>query len=70
MKSGYSDKSREAALEYLLVIQGCNGTIRSRLLVRWDLEATDAEMLYESANGYSVVLSGALMKSDWMKRAH
>ena len=55
-------------LVYLMVIQGRSGALKSKLLVRWDLSAEGAEMLYESSNGYSVVFSGAILKSMWMKR--
>lgn len=55
-------------LLFVLIVQGRGGSARSKLVKRVDLKQAGAEMFFESANGFSVVFSGAMLKKDWEKR--
>jgi len=67
---GQSRESDEKPdLVYILVVQGCSGAFRSKLVLRTKLETAGAEMFYEAVNGFSVVFTGAILKKNLEKRA-
>lgn len=52
------------SLAYLVVIQGREGSLRSKLLILSSVQDVGAEMFYHAANGWSAVFSGAILQSD------
>ncbi|KAI4280405.1 MAG: hypothetical protein L6R38_004500 [Xanthoria sp. 2 TBL-2021] len=54
-------------LDFLLVIQGKNANERSKIVVEHTLEDAATSMLHEAINGFSVVFTGALLRSDSTK---
>jgi hypothetical protein len=56
-------------LVYILVVQGCSGAFRSKLVLRTNLQTAGAEMFYEAVNGFSVVFTGAMLKKNLERRA-
>jgi len=59
---------KDPALAFLLVIQGRSGGSRGKLVLRTDLHIAGAEMFYEAINGYSVVFSGVILKTNLGRR--
>jgi hypothetical protein len=59
---------KQPDLAYILVVQGSSGAVRSKLVMRTNLQMTGAEMLYEAVNGFSVVFTGAMLKKNLEKR--
>ncbi|KAL8672161.1 MAG: hypothetical protein Q9168_003360 [Polycauliona sp. 1 TL-2023] len=51
-------------LDFLLVVQGKNASERSKIVVEHKLEDAATSMLHEAINGYSVVFTGAILRSD------
>jgi len=60
--------SDSVKLSYFIVVEGRNGRICSKLVERTNLNRLGTDILWECANGYSVVFSGAMLKTDWMQR--
>jgi hypothetical protein len=63
------ESQEQPDLAYILVVQGCGGAFRSKLVLRTNLETAGAEMFYEAVNGFSVVFTGAILKKNLEKRA-
>ena len=61
-----SDPSQQPKepLDFLLVIQGENANERSKVVVEHTIEDAATSMLHEAMNGFSVVFTGALLRSD------
>ncbi|KAF2803386.1 uncharacterized protein BDZ99DRAFT_526742 [Mytilinidion resinicola] len=59
---------KESDVVFILVVQGRSGSNRSKFVLRTGLEATGAELFFEAANGFSVVFSGAMLKTNMDKR--
>jgi hypothetical protein len=55
-------------LAYILVVQGCSGMFRSKLVLNTNLQIAGAEMFYEAVNGFSVVFTGAVLKTNLENR--
>lgn len=55
------------SLAYLVVIQGREGALRSKLLILSSVQDVGSEMFYHAANGWSAVFSGAILRSDLKK---
>ena len=51
-------------LDFLIVVQGKNASERSKIVVERSREDAATSMLHEAMNGYSVVFTGALLRSD------
>ncbi len=54
-------------LDSLLIVQGKNERERSKVVVARSLEDAATSILHEAINGYSVVFTGALLRSDLNK---
>ncbi|KAL8919741.1 MAG: hypothetical protein Q9208_006607 [Pyrenodesmia sp. 3 TL-2023] len=54
----------EYPLDFILVIQGNNALERSKVIVARSAEHAATSMLHEAMNGFSVVFTGALLRSD------
>jgi len=67
-KYGVGDSSNSDEVVYITVVEGRNGHIRSKLVEQTDLARVGSDILYECANGYSVVFSGAMLRADWKER--
>jgi hypothetical protein len=65
---GVNPPLNSVELVYFIVVEGRNGSIRSKLVYRTDLHRVGTDILWECVNGYSVVFSGAMLKTDWMQR--
>lgn len=52
------------SLVYILVIQGKDASERSKLVTKATLDGAVRALLYEASNGYSVVFSGAIFRSN------
>lgn len=68
LRDGNEEKPGALELAYILVFQGRSGAIRSKLVLRSNLDLAGAEMFHMAANGFSVVFSGALLKKNLEKR--
>jgi hypothetical protein len=55
-------------LAYIMIVQGRSGSIRSKLIVRSNLDLAGVEMFHMAANGFSVVFSGAILRENLEKR--
>jgi hypothetical protein len=64
----HHDVVEPSDLAFIMVIQGRSGSIRPKLVLRTSRVQAGAEMFYEAANGFSVVFSGATLKSNLEKR--
>ncbi|KAL8838914.1 MAG: hypothetical protein Q9170_001951 [Blastenia crenularia] len=66
---GKSETSQQPTepLHYLLIVQGKNASERSKVVVERSLHEVATSMLHEAMNGYSVVFTGALRRSDMNK---
>ncbi|PVH71390.1 hypothetical protein DL98DRAFT_596984 [Cadophora sp. DSE1049] len=62
------DNLKQPDLAYILVVQGSSGMFRSKLVLRTNLQMAGAEMFHEAVNGFSVVFTGAVLKTNLKKR--
>lgn len=65
---GYGARSDSDELVYIIVVEGRNRNIRSKLVDRVDLARMGTDIFWECVNGYSIVFSGAVLKADWNAR--
>lgn len=54
-------------LVYIGVVEGRNNAERAKLILKFSLEALGASMFHEVMNGYSVVFSGVMLRSEGLK---
>lgn len=54
----------ESELVYFLLVHGKPGPGHVKVVMRWDLLGAAQAMMWEVANGYSVVFSGAVLKEQ------
>jgi len=62
------EKHQPVELAYILVVQDRSGALRSKLILRTNLDAVGSEIFYEAVNGFSVVFSGAILKKNLERR--
>lgn len=55
------------ALVYIGIVEGRNNAERAKLILKFSLEALGASMFHEAMNGYSVVFSGVMLRSEGLK---
>ena len=65
----YPLRAHQGKLLYCMVVQGKEGAILAKLVLREDVEQLADQMYFEAANGYSVVFSGVLRKDDTQRMA-
>lgn len=68
VRDGDEEKPGAPELAYIMVFQGRSGAIRSKLVLRSNLDLAGAEMFHMAANGFSVGFSGAMLKKNLEKR--
>ena len=54
-------------LLYFMVVQGKNNAERSKLVLRYSLNAAASAIFHEALNGYSIAFSGAMLREDGRK---
>ncbi|KAH8588784.1 hypothetical protein B0O99DRAFT_677131 [Bisporella sp. PMI_857] len=62
------DSLGQPNLAYILVVQGCSGMFRSKLVLTTNRRMAGAEMFCEAVNGFSIVFTGAVFKTNLEKR--
>jgi hypothetical protein len=54
----------ESELVYFLLVYGKAGPVHAKVVMKWDLLGAAQAMMWEVANGFSVVFSGAVLKDQ------